>query len=107
MFSKFFETTVVDETTAWVVQALSQVLPPARIDDPVRQTLKRREQVLERVRRHAESLASTTQLNLYQKAKLGIRLAEALEAAGYPTAFSKPFAYEVVSLVAMALSARR
>jgi hypothetical protein len=107
MFGKFFDTTPVDAFAAWVAKEMLQALPPERIDGEEKQTVKRREQAQERIRRHAENLASTTPLNVYQKAKLGIRVEEALVAAGYAKAFSKPFAYEVMSLVAQAASKRR
>ena len=106
MFGKFFDTAVVDSFAAWVVSELTKAVPPERIDDASKQTVKRREQVLERIRRHADSLVTSTRLNVYQKAKLGTRLQEALETAGYPPAFCKPFAYEVTSLVAIASSQR-
>lgn len=106
MFPKFFDTSVVDSFAAWVVNELAKAVPPEHIDDVSKQTVKRREQVLERIRRHAESLVTSTRLNVYQKAKLGTRLQEALETAGYPPAFCKPFAYEVTSLVAIASSQR-
>jgi hypothetical protein len=102
MLGKFFDTSAVDTFATWVVAELSKSIPPGRIDDASKQIAKRREQVDERIRRHVQGLASTERLNIYQKAKLGTRLQQALEAAGYTQAFSKPFAYAVVKLVAVA-----
>ena len=107
MFGKFFDTAPVDTFAAWVAKEMLLALPPDRVDGEAKQTVKHREQVRERIRRHADNLARTTPLNVYQKAKLGIRLEEVLVAAGYPKAFSKPFAYEVVTFVAQASSTRR
>jgi hypothetical protein len=106
MFGKFFDTAAVDALVAWVVQELTQALPPAALAKDGKQTAKRREQVQERVRRRAEALAGSARLNVYQKAQLGLRLRTALETAGYDEAFAKPFAHDVMSLVTVASSRR-
>jgi len=107
MFSKFFDTSATDAFAKQVVAALSKSIPPELVDDASKRTEKRRAQLDALIRRHAESLASSSRLNVYQKAKLGPLLQEALAAAGYPEAFSKPFAYDVVKLVAVASSQAR
>ena len=107
MFGKFFDTSAIDAFVQSVVDDLTKLIPPAQMDGASKQVRKRREQADERIRRQAATLATTTPLNVYQKAKLGVRLQEALEAAGYADDFSKPFAYEVVSMVATAASQKR
>lgn len=107
MFGKFFDTASVNDFAARVVNELHGSLPPCRLDDGSKQAGKSREQADERIRRLAETLIQQTPLNVYQKAKLGVRLGEALEGAGYPASFSKTFAYDVVTMVASAAAARR
>jgi len=107
MFGKFFDTSATDAFANQVVADLKRSIPPDRVDDASRQTEKRRAQLDALIRRHAESLASSSRLNIYQKAKLGPLLQGALSAAGYTEAFSKPFAYDVVKLVAVASSQAR
>lgn len=106
MFGKFFDTSAVDAFAAWVVAELSKALPPDRLDE-AREGDKLRERIRDRISERAQSLVAANRLNIYQKAKLGERLEEALETAGYPRAFSKPFAYDVVRVVALASAARR
>jgi len=107
MFGKFFDTSTTDAFAKQVVADLSRSIPPDRVDDMSKQTEKRRTQLDALIRRHAEGLAASSRLNVYQKAKLGTMLQEHLTAAGYSEAFSKPFAYDVVKLVAVASSQPR
>lgn len=107
MFGKFFDTSATNEFAKQVVADLSRSIPPERVDDASKQTEKRRAQLDALIRRHAERLATSSRLNVYQKAKLGPLLQEALTAAGYPEEFSRPFAYDVVKLVAVASSQAR
>lgn len=104
MPGKFFDLTAVDAFVATVVADVQRTLPPERNEGQTKQAQRQREQVQDRVRRHAETLATSARLNVYQKARLGMRLREALEAAGYSEAFAKPLAYEVMSCVASATS---
>ena len=107
MFGKFFDTSATDAFAKQVVADLSKSIPPERVDDASKETEKRRAQLDALIRRRAEGLASSARLNVYQKAQLGPLLQEALTKAGYPEAFSKPFAYDVVKLVAVASSQGR
>jgi len=107
MFGKFFDTSATDAFAKQIVADLKKSIPPERVDDASKQTEKRRAQVEALIRRHAETLASSSRLNVYQKAKLGPLLQVALTAAGYPETFSKPFAYDVVKLVAVASAQAR
>lgn len=102
MFGRFFDTSVVDGFVQTVVGELTRAIPPNRMAAASKQDRKQRERLDERIRRQAETLATTHRLNVYQKAKLGVRLQQALEQAGYGADFCKPFAYEVVSMVATA-----
>jgi hypothetical protein len=102
MLTRFFSTAEVDAFAGVVVGELRRSLP---VDDAARQTkaaARAREQTEANVRRRVDAFAACTRLNLYQKAKLGTRLEAALVAAGYPTGFSKAFAYDVVRTLALA-----
>ena len=100
MLGRFFDTSVVDAFSASVAADLAKLLPPALCEAESKAALKGRQAAHERISRHAEALAAASRLNIYQKAKLGVRLQAALETAGYPTPFAKAFAYDVVSQVA-------
>lgn len=100
MFAKFFDTTPVNTFTDQIVKELVKALPPARIGDESRRAAKQRDQMDERLRRQVDLLARSARLNIYQKAKIGSMLQDALEAAGYPAEFSKVLSYEVVKRVA-------
>ena len=102
MFGKFLDTSVLDPFVAQIVKELSASMPPARLDTASRQASKRRDELDERVRRMTERFAGSTRLNIYQKARLGTLLSDALQAAGYPREFSDTFSRGVVSMVALA-----
>lgn len=105
MLGKFFDTTAIDAFTARVVTQLVKVLPPANCASDSKWAQSGREKAYRHIRRHVDSLVKSSPLNFYQKAKLGLRLQDSLEAAGYPSSFAKPFAYELVSQVAAAAAA--
>ena len=94
----FFDTSKVDAFAADLAAELKRLLPPAA---PMPGE-KAREKLDQKIRQRVETLSAKTRLNVYQKAKLGTRLEEALQAAGYPAAFCKTFAYEVVTMLAVA-----
>lgn len=98
----YFDTTPVEAIASQVVADLLKGLPPEGCEIDSKKAQKDREQAHRRIHRHVESLMAKTPLNIYQKAKLGLHLQDALEAAGYPTGFAKPFAHDVVSHVARA-----
>lgn len=100
MFVKFFDTTPVKIFTDHIVKELVKALPPARIGDESRRAAKQRDQMDDRLRRQVDQLARSARLNIYQKAKIGSMLQDAMEAAGYPAEFSKVLSYEVVKRVA-------
>jgi len=100
MLKQFFDTSAIDAFAAVVVADLLKTLPPAQCDSASKKAQKGREQAQERIRRSVDGFAVKSRLNVYQKAKLGLRLQDGLEAAGYPSTFAKPFAYDVVSQVA-------
>lgn len=107
MFNGFFDTSAIDAFTAQVVDELKRTLPAAQLDAVGKPADKRREQARERTHRLAAQLVAAKTLNIYQKAKLGVRLEGALTGAGYPAGFSKAFAYEVVQQVALASASGR
>jgi len=107
MFGSFFDSAITDAFTQQVVADLQKSMPPGRLDDRTNQNDKRRAHLDALIRRRAETLASSVRLNVYQKAKLGPTLQVALAAAGYPEAFCKSFAYDVMKLVAFAAAGAR
>ena len=102
VLANFFDITAIDAFCAELTSDLQKVLPPARCEMDSKQAQKGRDQAQGRVRGHVERLVANHRLNFYQKAKLGLRLLGALESAGYPVSFAKPFAYDVVAQVATA-----
>jgi hypothetical protein len=97
MFARFFDTRPVDAFAAEVARELSRSLPPGSVGDA------RRLQKLDgKLGRMVTQLVRAHRLNFYQKAKLGTRLQDALEQAGYPVEFSKTFSYQLVTRVAQA-----
>lgn len=107
MFARFLDTSSVDAFATWVVGELKRARPPERVDDESKRAIKQREEFESVLRRRAANLVSTTRLNIYQKAKLGTRLQEALESAGYSVSFSRQFAHDVARMVAIASSQSR
>jgi hypothetical protein len=107
MFGRFFDTSAIDQFAATVSGDLRKVLSVELCESDAKAARKARDAAQQRIRRHVDSFATTVRLNIYQKAKLGIRLQEALEAAGYPASFSKTFAYDVVAQVAQSAAGAR
>lgn len=101
------DTSAGDVLIDWIVGELRRALPPEQAADEARQTVKRRERADERIRRHVTEWSRTMRLNVYQKARFGTRLQDALEHAGYPASFCRPFAYDVVRLMAVSASEPR
>jgi hypothetical protein len=106
MFGQFFNTSAIDAFAAAVVADLLRTLPPAQCESVSKNAQKGRGQAQARIPRLVAALVAKHPLNFYQKAKLGLRLQVALEAAGYPVSFAKPFAHDVVSQVANVAAAR-
>jgi hypothetical protein len=100
MFGKFFDTSHVSSFASEVVRQLAKDLPPAVINDESKKGAKRR-QLDKWLLRKIDQFKESVQLNIYQKAKIGPLLQDALHQAGYPADFSKAFSYEVVKLVAV------
>jgi len=107
MFGRFFDTAAIDQFAASVAADLRKTLPVELCQSDSKAARKARDAAQERVRRHVGTFAATVRLNIYQKAKLGIRLQEALESVGYPADFAKAFAYDVVSQVAQVAAGAR
>jgi hypothetical protein len=99
MFGKFFDTAEVDRFARDVVAELLKLSPPEG-GKGGKQAAERRKKLDDRLSRMIVQLARGVRLNVYQKAKLGPRLQDAMESAGYPADFSKSFSYEVVIRVA-------
>lgn len=101
VFKKLFDTAVVDAFASWVGTELAKSCPPDGLQDASKAAVKRLEQFDARVRRQVAQVLVPAKLNLYQKAKLGSKLQDVLEAAGYPAEFREQLSYDVVRLVAM------
>ena len=99
---RFFDTSKVDAFAADLATELKRLLPPSGAAPGK----KARAKLDETIRHRVEIFSAKTRLNVYQKARLGTRLEEALQAAGYPAAFCKAFAYEVVTMLAVASASR-
>lgn len=106
MFGRFFDTTAIDEFAGTIADALRSDLPVSLCEADGKAARRAREAAQQRVDRHVQGFAGSTRLNVYQKAKLGLRLQEALTGAGYPADFAKRFAYDVVSQVAREAASR-
>lgn len=101
MFRSFFDTSAIDSLTDWIVKELAKSLPAGQIDTDSKHTQDKLAHLERRIRGHLKDV-QLTRLNVYQKAKLGVRLQERMEAAGYAKAFYGPFSYNVVRLITLA-----
>lgn len=101
MFGKFFNTTHVDTFATQVVELFIKLAPPALFADTSGKAMKKRDKLDEQVRRQTQQFAREHRLNIYQKARLGSQLQDALETAGYPVEFCKAYSIEVAKLIAM------
>ena len=100
MFGKFFDTCAIDAFAQDVVREVRKAIP-AEGAAQARQA-RRQKELDERLLRMAAQLVRQHRPNFYQKAKLGPRVQDALQAAGYPREFSQAFSFELVKLVAVA-----
>lgn len=105
MLGRFFDTSEVDTLAVWIVNELKKSVPTGHIDYGETQIQKKLGQ-LEHHMRGRMSQLQLARLNVYQKARLGVRLQAALQAEGYEKSFYQPFSYEVVRLVALMSAAR-
>lgn len=106
MLKKFFDTTAVDAFAAWVVDELKRLRPPGSLESESKAAVKQRNRFDAGLLSKIDSTAIGSHLNFYQKAILGSRLEERLEAAGYPRAFGRVLSREVVRMVAMSSALR-
>jgi hypothetical protein len=100
MFGKFFDTSAVDAFAQDVVREVRKAVPPKGALQG--KQARRQKELDERLLRMARQLVQVQRLNIYQKAKIGPRVQDAMEAAGYAREFSQAFSFELVKLVAMA-----
>jgi hypothetical protein len=101
MFKKFFDATAVDAFATRLVDELKRLRPPERLESDTKGA-KRQQEVFDAFLQHqVKALATTAKLNFYQKVRLGTRLEDLLEAAGYPRAFGHELSRDVVHTVAM------
>ncbi|WP_198403238.1 hypothetical protein [Acidovorax delafieldii] len=91
----------MDSFVVFIVMELQKSLPPQGLKTPAKQTDKMISKVDDKIRSHARQFSIKHPLNIYQKAKIGPRLQEALQDVGYSENFSKDFAYDIVRLVAI------
>lgn len=103
MLARFFDTSAIDQFATAVTEDVRGLLPAADCLSDSKAARKARSAADQRLRVRVQAFVGSTRLNVYQKAKLGLRLQEALEEAGYPEDFSKRLSYDVVSQVAAAV----
>lgn len=100
MLFAYFDTSPVEAFADHLVANLKKTFPPQKCKSGSEDFLEDRKLAHSRIQSYMDSLISKSPLNLYQKAKLGLRLTEALSVAGYPANFAKHFSYDVVLQVA-------
>jgi hypothetical protein len=107
MFSKYFDTTAIDAFADAVVRELQRLVPAAaaRTDAPSLEKLRARLDTV--LQREVKRLTAGASLNFLQKARVGTRLQDRVEAAGYPPALAGDLARASVQLVAIAASRPR
>ena len=99
MLKKFFDTAAIDAFAVAVAKEVRKAVPPSKQGGTVPQ---RRTQALDdRLRHLVTELVRHNKPNMYQKAKLGARLQDALLAEGYPAEFCKTVSFEMVKRVAV------
>ena len=102
MVFKFFDTTAVDAFAVKMARELVKHAPPSGGAQDARKAAKKRSELDARIAKQVQLFVQTTPLNFYQKAKVGMRLQDELDAAGYDPEVSKALSYEVAKLVALA-----
>jgi len=106
MYIKYFDTTVVDQLVDRVVVQLERNFPVSKIRDTETQGLLL-PKISELIRQQTRNGNNLCRMNVYQKAKYGIRLQEALQEIGYPRVFSKLIAREATMILALVSSQLR
>ena len=107
MLGSLLDTTAIDGFVDRVANALTRRLPPDQVERHGTRTDARRAQFDRELEDEVRRLVTEARPNLYQKAKLGTRLQRVLQARGYPGAFSRDLAFDVVRRVAASAAADR
>jgi hypothetical protein len=102
MFRRYFDTTEIDAFAVWIVAELGKAVEPDQCNVRSKKVDQRVQKLNERVARRTAEFIRGGRLNIYTKAKLGTRVQDGLESAGYPADFSKRVSYDLVALVATA-----
>lgn len=100
MIWKFFDTSPVNELTKRVVGDIRKYHPPKPAADESA-SARERTRIVDHLRRQAPHWALKNRMNIYQKARLGIQVEDALIDAGYSPLLSKSVAQDLVELVAL------
>lgn len=104
MLSKFFNTEPVDTFAKEIAGELMRTLPPELVSASNKPAERARQQMSSLLKKQLKSFASTTRLNVYQKAVVGTRLEHYLQSVGYPAEFCKAFDYDVVKSLTVAMT---
>lgn len=104
---QWFDTEEIDRLVQAIVTELGQRVPPSALDSHDRKAAARLRNTHDAIFARAGKFARERTLNIYKKAHLGNRFRWALKEAGYPPEFVESWTYELVSLIAMNLSARK
>jgi hypothetical protein len=100
MIWKFFDTSCVNDLTKRVVTEIRKFYPPKPAADEAA-SARERTRIIEHLRRQAPQWTLKSRMNIYQKAKLGVQVEDALIEAGYAPLLSKAVAQDLVELVAL------
>ena len=106
MIGAWFDCRAVDEFADAAIADLVKRVPPASLAAPAKNKAKRLKSTNDQKIARAERFARGEPLNIYKKARLGNRVKWGLREAGYPEDFVDALTYELVTLVALAASAR-
>jgi hypothetical protein len=104
---QWFDTGEVDQLVHAIVTELVKRIPPSALDSHDRKTAVRLRNTHDAIFARAGKFARERTLNIYKKAHLGNRFRWALKEAGYPPEFIESWTYELVTMIAMNLSARK
>lgn len=107
MLGKFFDSAPVHGIARELVDEMRRTLPPVRALDETKQGTKLRQALDDRLQKRIDALARSQPLNVYQKARLGGVLEDAMREAGYPASLSATLPYELVKRLAFAAARGR
>lgn len=102
MVISFFRTVEVDALADWVAVEIQRVLTPSEAEAPGKKKAEQLRKLDLQIAQRVARLVAGGGINFYKKARLGSRVQDVLDGAGYPRSFSKRFVVDLVSLTAVA-----